>query len=149
MLTRQLGLHASKRWPFLSLNSLRSCQRTTASTLNTPKLAPGVKRRCANQAAASTATEPGTPASFVLSAARELADAGVSAAGLATYAGKASRYIHKACLSASNVALSVWLMGVWVTLHSICLPDLCMCAPGFRFCSVAVYWMFQATMQTL
>ncbi|KAL0045978.1 hypothetical protein WJX82_010281 [Trebouxia sp. C0006] len=56
-----------------------------------PKVATGVKRRCANQAAASTAAESGTPASFVLSAARELADAGVSAAGLATYAEKASR----------------------------------------------------------
>ena len=99
MLTRQLGLRASKRWLFLSLNNLRSCQLTTASTLNKPKLAPGVKRRCAIQAAASTAAESGTPASFVLSAARELADAGVSAAGLATYAEKASRYRHKACFA--------------------------------------------------
>ncbi|KAL0041082.1 hypothetical protein WJX77_004370 [Trebouxia sp. C0004] len=91
MLTRQLSLCASKRWPFLSLKNLQSCQLTTASTSNTPNLAAGVKRRCAIQAAANSAAESGTPASFVLSAARELADAGVSAAGLATYAEKASR----------------------------------------------------------
>ena len=99
MLTRQLGLRASKRWPFLSLKNLQSSQLTTVSTSNMPKVATGVKRRCANQAAASTAAESGTPASFVLSAARELADAGVSAAGLATYAEKASRYRHRACFA--------------------------------------------------
>ncbi len=149
MLTRQLGLRASKRWPFLSLKNLRSCQLTTASVSDTPKSAPGVKRRCANQAAASTAAESGTPASFVLSAARELADAGVSAAGLATYAEKASRYRHKACFFCLKNCPIMWLMGVWVTLLSICLPDLCMYAPGSRFCSAVGYWIFQATMQIL
>lgn len=149
MLTRQLGLRASKRWPFLSLKNLRPCQLTTTFTSNTPTLAIGVKRRCANQAAASLAAESGTPASFVLSAARELADAGVSAAGLATYAEKASRYRHKACFCCLKCCPIMWLMGVWVTLHSICLPDLCMCAPGFRFCSAVKYWIFQAAMQTL
>ena len=115
MLTRQLSLCASKRWPFLSLKNML----TTAPTSNTPKLAAGVKRRCAcqaSQAAASNAAESGTPASFVFSAARELADAGVSAAGLATYAEKASRYRHNFfCL---NLCPVKWLLGVLVTLHS-------------------------------
>ncbi len=149
MLTRQLSLCVSKRWPCLSQKSLQSCQLTTASTSKSPNIAPGVKRCCASQAAASTPDESGTPASFVLSAARELADAGVSAAGLATYAEKASRYRHKACFFCLKFCSVMWLMGVWVTLHSICLPNLCIYAPGFRFCSAVEYWIFQATMQTL
>lgn len=111
MLTRQLSLLASKRWPVLSLNNLRSCQLTTAYTINTPKLAPSAKRHCAIQAAASTAAESDTPASFVLSAARELADAGVSAAGLATYAEKPTGIDTKLVFAASTFAISC---GSWV-----------------------------------
>jgi len=148
MLTRQLSLCVSKRWACLSQKSLQSCQLTTASTSKSPNIAPGVKRCCANQAAASTADASGTPASFVLSAARDLADAGVSAAGLATYAEKASRYRHKACFFLPFCPV-LWLMGVLFAFQSVCLPYLCMCAPGFRFCSAAGYWTFQATMQIL
>ena len=126
MLTRQLSLRPSKRWSFLSLKNLRSCQLTIASTSNMPKLAPGMKRLCANQAAASTAAESGTPASFVLSAARELADAGVSAAGLATYAEKASRYRQKTCFSPSNFALSCGSqVYALLSFQHVCLTCVC------------------------
>ena len=91
MFTKQLNLCAGRTWHLTCVkNTHQTRQLIPAPKASLPKSA--TRLTTCGCIHAATASDAISPVSSVLATAKELADAGVSAAGLAAFAEKSSRY---------------------------------------------------------